>query len=234
MKATLARVETLTHDIKTFWFKPEYRFRYTAGQFTELYLPHPATDKRGDKRWFTLSSSPTDELISITTRYANTHSSTFKQTLFTLPRGAEVHIAEAMGDFVLPKTKTIPLVFVAGGIGITPIHSMVKSLADTGEQRNITLLHAVNQPSDLLFADLFRAYAKDAYVPIVQHPAEDWRGESGMVTAAHILAVCPSAEALIYISGPEPMAEALVMSLADIGIDKQHIITDFFPGYTTF
>lgn len=49
-------------NITTFFFRPEKPVQYTAGQFIELTIPHENPDDRGQKRWFTLSSSPTDEV----------------------------------------------------------------------------------------------------------------------------------------------------------------------------
>jgi len=88
---------------RTFYFRPEQPLSYTAGQFTELTIPHKRPDERGLKRWFTLSSSPTSELLSITTKFNNDKSSSFKKALFGLKPGAELTMAEPMGDFVLPK-----------------------------------------------------------------------------------------------------------------------------------
>src|ERR1700722_16878985 len=130
-------------NIKTFYFRPEKPVHYTAGQFIELTIPHKNPDKRGIKHWFTLSSPPTDELLSITTKFAGDQSSSFKKALFKLKPGTELRMADPMGDFVLPKLIQTPLIFVAGGIGITPFHSMLSWLAATGEVRPIKLLYAV-------------------------------------------------------------------------------------------
>ncbi len=63
MRVTLDHTEDVALNIKTFWWKPERPVRYTAGQFIELMLPHENSDKRGSKRWFTLSSSPSEDLL---------------------------------------------------------------------------------------------------------------------------------------------------------------------------
>ena len=129
MKALFDHFTDENDTIRTFYFKTESPLDYTAGQYIQLSLPHEHEDDRGAKRWFTLSSSPTDALISITTRFNKEHSSTFKETLFALTPGTEVNFTGPMGDFVLPKQIDKPLVFVAGGIGVTPFHSMMAWLA---------------------------------------------------------------------------------------------------------
>ena len=135
MIATLHHVVDETPVIRTFFFKSERPLRYVAGQFIELTLPHADPDDRGTRRWFTLSSAPSHELISITTKHAE-KPSTFKQKLWSLEPGDTVDISEPMGDFVLPKDSTQPLVWIAGGLGITPFHSIVQWLQDTKKLHN--------------------------------------------------------------------------------------------------
>ena len=206
---------------------------YTAGQYTELYLPHDHPDSRGEKRWFTLSSAPGHDLVSITTKYAgDDKSSTFKKTLFDLKPGAEVQLAEAMGDFVLPKSSSIPLVFVAGGIGLTPFHSIFEWLAEHNEHRDIRFLYGVRNEDEIIFDDTFRRAGIHATI-VVSEPSEAWGGERGRLTAEMILGLSqPTPDTLIYMSGPEPMVETLEKDLQTAGIKKHQIVGDFFPGYT--
>lgn len=233
MKALFDHSEDITDDITTFWFKPEQPLRYTAGQFTELTLNHPHPDDRGMKRWFTLSSAPGGELVSITTRRAHDKGSTFKKTLWSMKAGHEVDLAEAMGDFVLPKLIQTPLIFVAGGIGVTPFHSMAAWLAEAKEERPIRLLHAVRTEEDIIFQDTFSAAGFDETV-IVSEPSTTWGGVRGRLDAEMILGLeKPSDDALIYLSGPEPMLEALEKDLLAHDVEKRQLVTDFFPGYTS-
>lgn len=229
---TLERTHQENSKIRTFWFKPAQKISYTAGQFIELYVPHDHPDERGIKHWFTLSSSPTDKLISITTKFAGAKSSTFKKHLFALSPGAKLQIVEPMGDFVLPKDKSIPLVFVAGGMGLTPFHSMVKWLSDHGEKRQIQVLLAANKPDDFVFADLFKKYGAEL-IQIVSEPSPEWLGETGRLSAEKILELTGRPDGKrIYVSGPEPMVEALEKDLQAHGVKKTQLLFDYFPGYT--
>src|SRR5438128_2636442 len=130
--------ETIASSIKSFWFKPTRPVHYTAGQYIELKLPHDKPDNRGERRWFTLSSYPTEPLLSITTKFTDPGSS-FKRALLDMKQGQIINMSDPMGDFVLPKDDTIPLIFVAGGIGVTPVRSMIKWLSDKAEKRDIKL-----------------------------------------------------------------------------------------------
>lgn len=221
MKTTLVGVEQINHDVSTFWLKPENPLRYTAGQYIEMYLPHNNPDERGQKHWFTLSASPTEELISITTKFAGKNSSTFKKTLFSLNPGVEVQISEPMGDFVLPKDLKIPLVFVAGGIGVTPFRSIIKWLFDTSETRSIQVILAASTKADIVFAKLFNEYGAGL---------SEVTGER--LTAKKIIQLIGGSEnKRFYVSGPEPMVEELEADLQKNGVGKDQLIGDFFPGY---
>jgi len=234
MNVTFDHSEDTAAHIKTFWFKPEKPVRQIAGQFTEIYLPHEHPDDRGIRRWFTMSNSPTDDMVSITTKFAPEHGSTFKETLRSLKPGTPLKLADPMGDFVLPKDKTIPLIFIAGGIGVTPMHSMIKYLYDTREQRNIHLIYAVNDIHELAFGQLFKDYGL-RLTTVVKEPSPDYTGETGSLNADRIIELAgDDGRAIFYLSGPEPMVEAFTKDLKAKGINKHRLVTDYFPGYQQF
>jgi len=231
VKATFDHAEDIAANIKTFWFKPEKPMRYVAGQFTELYLPHDNADNRGQKHWFTISSGPSEDLVSITSKFALERSSTFKQILWGLQPGDEVQLAEPMGDFVLPINPEIPLLFATSGIGVTPVHSMVEQLQATKQKRDITLLYAVRYAEDLAFRDLFES-ADISFTPIVKQPDNDWTGETGALDTARILTTLgDKKDSLIFISGPEFWVEKTVAELTAAGVPTEQLITDYFHGY---
>lgn len=224
MKVNFDHSEPTAKDITTFWFKPEKSMRYTAGQFIELRIPHEDKDSRGDKRWFTLSSSPTDDLVSITTKFAPKDGSSFKSALKALEPGADLIMASPMGDFILPKDKAIPLVFVAGGIGCTPFHSMIKYMNSTDEERDITLLYAARSKEELAFTDEFSRLG-DRFIPVI----------GDRLTAEKVIELGKVSDSnYVYLSGPEPMVEALENDMKKAGVNKKHIQADFFPGYSGF
>lgn len=224
MTITLDHIENIAENIRMFWFKPEHKLDYTAGQYIEMTLPHDSPDDRGLKRWFTLSSSPTEDMLAITTKFAGDTASTFKRKLFSLEPGTEIQISEPMGDFVLPKDTTLPLVFVAGGIGVTPMRSMVKWLTDKSEKRKIHIIYSVTSESQLVFRDLLESYA-DTFEVFVSTSEKHLHGTTILEMADN------NPDQLIFVSGPEPMTEALEAELKDLGVDPSHLVLDFFPGY---
>ncbi len=232
MKVILDETKDEADHIRTFWFKTERPMSYMAGQYSELTVPHDNADERGIKHWFTLSSSPTDNRVSITTKLASENPSSFKQALWRLPVGSELHMADAMGDFVLPKDKTIPLVFVAGGIGVTPFHSMIKWLKDTGEKRDIQLIYAANRLEDVAFRDLFESSVSNFQI-LVSEQADEPSIQTGRLSANKILEMIGDHNGkMTFLSGPEPMIKQFEKDLLAMGLERQQIVIDDFPGYT--
>lgn len=231
MLVKLYRIENSAKNIKTLWFAPEKSLDYTAGQFVEIYLPHENADDRGQKRWFTLSSSPTEELISITTKLPVERISSFKKTLLELKKGDSVLISEPMGDFVLPKDSERPLLFVAGGIGITPMRSMIKWLIDNDEKRNIVLVYGAKNENELVFIELFENFGIKPEI-VLTNSADSSHGQSGPISGQLVQKLSHhTPEQLLYISGPEPFTEKLEKELLNAGVSKENLVLDFFPGY---
>jgi ferredoxin-NADP reductase len=218
-------------QIWTYYFITESPMRYTAGQFTELTIQHDSPDSRGIKRWFTLSSSPSDQFLSITTRNIGMQGSSFKRALETLRPGTEVKMESPMGDFVLPKDINTPLLFVAGGVGVTPFHSMLTWIAASGQKRPIHFLYAVEKEDEIIFQNTFSSAHQHVSI-VVSTPSRAWGGLRGPIDADMIVEIGqPSPQTLIYLSGPESMTENLAQQLRRGGIAASNIVTDDFLGY---
>ncbi len=222
MLAKLDHTDQLTPHIKTYYFRTERPFRYVAGEFTEMHLPHADIDMRGDRRWFTLSSSPTEPFVAITTKITSDGSS-FKRAMLALKSGDHVQLAEPMGDFVLPKDKTIPLVFVAAGLGITPAYSIIRYLSDKNEQRVVHLFRAVPNLMEEIFAKELRAYSLAYRI---------FDASKGQQLTIEPLLPSIQKNTLVYLSGPERFIAHLSERLQNNGVPTRHIITDLFPGYS--
>ncbi|MDZ7744872.1 MAG: FAD-dependent oxidoreductase [Candidatus Saccharibacteria bacterium] len=231
MQATLVKKEHLADDIQSFWFRPSQRIRYDAGQFIGLTLPQ--TDRlNNDQRWFTLSSSPSEELIAITTKI-HEKSSPYKQALVNLKPGDNVTISQPMGDFVLPKDSTIPLVFVAIGVGITPVRSILTWLKHTRERRTIQVVYAARKQSDLVFLDTLTSAASNLTL-VLSQPHKKWSGYSGKLDATKLSELSDNRpNTVFFISGPEEITKDLTHNLQRNGVEKYRIVADHFPGYHT-
>lgn len=241
MKARFVRLgwENAAQTIGTLYFKPDKPFYFTAGQYTGLTVPHSPADSRGLTRTMTIVSEPSDQLIGITTRFSDRPQSTYKQALLALRPGDAVTLSDAMGDLVLPLDESIPLVFVAGGVGIASYSSMLRYLTRHKDARHITLLYAVRSNSDVIFQDILDEYSAvgtlGAALFTTAHgiDASRWNGaiKSARLTAKDIMAALkPNSQ--IYLSGGQSMVESLRRELETVHeIEHYRIVFDYFDGY---
>lgn len=231
MFATVDHIEQLRSDTWTFWLKPEKPYRFIAGQYAELYVPHTNADDRGEHRWLTISSTPKDDLLALTTRF-ELKPSTYKQALKLVQPGQRLYLSEPLGDFVLPKMHTVPVVLVAAGIGITPMQSMISDMIQKQEQRPITLIHIGRTTQDLFFTSTFET-ANISYYQLLTRPDANWHGLQGQMHGSRVLEIAGVATplTLFYLSGPEKLVMQLHDELITLGIDREQIVLDYFPGY---
>lgn len=222
MRALFQKVVPVGSDSYTFSFKPEHTIDYTAGQFIELTLMHDDPDERGVRRWFTLSSAPEEDSLSITTRKV-TSPSTFKNKLFSLKPGEAVDVSQPMGDFVLPIQHSVPVLFVVKGIGVTPLRSIVMSLALNNIKRPLKVLYIARSKADHLFRDELGAYTPDI----------DYIEETSLEESKFLDTVASFAnkQGLVYMSGPEAFVEHTYKSLVDKEVKPTRLVTDYFHGY---
>jgi ferredoxin-NADP reductase len=224
MNARFINKQQLTSDIFCYSFDPDHSLNITAGQFVEISLKIDKTDDRGNKRWFTVSSSPEENIFSITTRIIKQPSS-FKIALNELAVGDMISVSEPMGDFVLPIDKTTNLLMVAGGIGITPYLSIMSHLKMVGEKRNIDLIYAVNDINEAVDISIYEDYISSIQVLITSK-------EGNKLSAELIYQQYKKLNDLfIYLAGPEAMVETVGQQLLDMGVNSSCLIRDYFPGY---
>ncbi len=223
----LKEKKKLTHDVIAFIFEPLANLNFKPGQYFEWTLSHPKPDSRGVRRFFSISSSPTENFLMLTSKFYE-KPSTFKQALQKLKPGDEIGAAHLSGEFTLPEDTGKKLVFIAGGIGVTPFRSMVKYMIDKGEKRDIVLLFSNKTEQDQVFKDIFDK-VKDLGVRTVYVNTD----KDGYIDEKMIKKEVPDwQERLFYVSGPQPMVLAMEEMLEDMGIQKSHIRVDYFPGYT--
>jgi len=141
------------------------------------------------------------------------------------------------GDFVCPKNKDKKLVFIAGGIGITPFRSIIKYLLDIKEKRDIVLFFSNYTPADVVYKDIFDQGERQLGIKTIYtvtndpYPA-DWRGERGFVDEQMIKRTVPDyKERTFYLSGSHAMVVAFDGILQKMGVKKRQIKKDFFPGW---
>ncbi|MGH7239540.1 MAG: RnfABCDGE type electron transport complex subunit D, partial [Candidatus Saccharimonadales bacterium] len=146
----------ITASAVDFVFSSDKKLAYQPGQYMEWTLAHHDVDVRGNRRYFTLASSPTEPDLRLGVKFFEKGSS-YKKALLAMGKDTPIVAAHVMGDFTLPKDPNQKLVFIAGGIGITPFRSMLKYLLDNNEKRDIILLYALNNFEEIVYKDVLEA-----------------------------------------------------------------------------
>lgn len=215
---TLKEKIQIAPDIYDFIFSSNRKINFTSGQYMEWTLPHSKPDSRGTRRFLTLASSPTEPDIRLGVKYYES-SSSFKKALLNL--NTPIVASQLGGEFVLPKDKNTKLVFVAGGIGITPYRSMIKYLIDKNEMRDIVLIYINKTAEEIVYKDIWdQSGIKTIYINT---------SEVGHLNSQTIADNVPDyKDRTWYISGPHPMVSATKELLKSLQIP--HIKIDFFPG----
>ena len=214
-------------------FRPAHPVSFRPGQYMELHLPHSKADARGHRRVFSIASAPGSGEVAFGLSIP-AEGSSFKRAIAGLPDGARVRATRVGGDFVLPRDPGVPLLLVAGGIGITPFASQLRHLAASGERRDIVVVYAVREAGELAYGDLLAASGVPVIVVSPDRPAalpEGWAHLEGAYLDVSRLPdrVPRLAERVAYVSGPPAMVTALKRGLRRLGVRR--ITADYFTGY---
>ena len=228
MKLTLVERKKLFDDVETFYFEPEQPVEWQPGQYMHYVLPHPNQDDRGQERWFTISNPPYAKNISITTRFTDKDGSSFKHALQDMKIGGSVEADGPKGKFVLEDNGK-KSILVAGGIGVTPYHSMLLQMDHDGQDIDLELLYA-NRDDNFVFGDEFAALQ-------TKHPNFKFHKFVGErhIEESDLKPYADEPDTIIYLSGPEPMVENYEEVLKEkLKVPEERVKTDFFPGYDPF
>ncbi|MDD4201787.1 MAG: ferredoxin reductase family protein [Candidatus Pacebacteria bacterium] len=214
-----------TNDTFSLFLKTKRKVVFKAGQFfflrinkNNLYARHP----------FTTSSSPNEKLLRFTIK----NTGRFTKTAFCLQRGEEVILDGPFGIFTL-KDRKKDIVFIAGGVGITPFMSMIRNNLYSREKQNILLLYGSKTKEDIIFKDelnkIEEKWLKTVYILSKEMSPLSWC-ERGYINKPLIEKYVKNPKgSLFYICGPEIMKESSVKILLDLGVKKRDIfIEDFF------
>ena len=234
----LTRREKIAADTGQFVFAADHAISFKPGQYLEWTLAHAKSDSRGNRRYFTIASSPTENNIRLGVKFAPKRSSSFKKALAEMDEGGTIMAGQLSGDFTLPRDSSKKLCFIAGGIGVTPFRSMIRYVMDTGKPRDIILVYSVNSLAELSYTELFKEAKERIELKTVATLTDkskvptDWKGHTGFVSADILAAEVPDyLERIFYISGPQALVDACKEILKQMNVPRTHIKTDYFPGF---
>lgn len=234
---TLTRKETVAEGTLALYFEKPDGFTFTAGQCAKWQLNDPPqTDDEGNSRYFTLASTPDEPELMLATRIRD---SAFKQVLSSLEPGATLTLKGPYGDFILPDDAKRNLVFITGGIGITPVRSMMLHAIANKLPQRMTLFYANRRPEDAAFLDeLTQACAHSANATLVATMSQaaqssvPWQGEQGYVDQAMLARhLSDIKEPIYYLDGPPELVAAMKDLLDQAGVDVDQVRSEEFAGY---
>jgi len=228
--------EQLAKNTYSFFFdRSGVQFDFLPGQYIRMILPHENVDDRGTSRFFTIASSPLQKnILQITAKVIQ---SSFKETLLNLNPGHDISFFGPMGNFYF-QDDAKPHVFLSGGMGITPFHSMLLYAAQKKIEVPLTLIAAFGASDELIFYDELTAIATNnkninvIYTVTQVDKDEEWNGQTGRISEELIHNyITDKKKSFFYVVGPTSMVEDTKKLLSEMKIDDEQISSEDFTGY---
>jgi ferredoxin-NADP reductase/Na+-translocating ferredoxin:NAD+ oxidoreductase RnfD subunit len=226
----------ISPDVYDFIFQPTHKLSFAPGQYMEWTLGHDNPDSRGNRRYFTLASSPTEDNLRVGVKFYD-DSSSYKESMLAMNADTEIVAGQLAGDFTLPRDLRQKCVFIAGGIGITPFRSMIKYLLDKRQRRPIVIFYVNRTVSDIVYRDVLDKAQQMLGIKTIHVLTDNsrvptgWSGRVGYINARMLKTDVPDyMNCIFYVSGPNKMIESCEDVLIKMGVPRDHIKTDFFPG----
>jgi len=205
---------------------------YLPGQFHFITLYRDRNLPVEEHHW-TISSSPGEKAyISSTIKALGDFTSTIGET----EKGDRASVQGSFGRFsyvLHPEEKD--LVFIVGGIGITPIMSMLRHMRDMEDNRSVLLLYANPVEDHIIFREELASIENGQYpllkvVHVLSKPDDSWTGERGHIDREKIERFCGSklGEKVFYVCGPQGMRKSVIASLRDLGVADKQIRVEIF------
>jgi len=223
VQLTILEVIDRGPNIRSLRFDKPKNFTYTSGQFVMISVP---VNGKIMKRAYSLASSPTEDYLEITLKAMP--QGTVSPVLANLEKGTSLEVKGPFGMFKLDEHHTERLVLVAGGTGITPIRSILRTLVNEGKAKGkISLVYGARAPEEVIYKEEFEIIHKEhdnvgIYFTVAE--GENWPWHKGFLSAKFIAECVPDhKQATYYLCGPPKMVEVLLHDLSESGVDPKKI-----------
>jgi ferredoxin-NADP reductase len=213
---------------------PEYHFE--AGQSFLITIPSPDGPLT---HCFSHADSPTEHLTELTTRLTG---SPFKKALEALQPGAAATFKGPNGRFVF-RYEEPKVAYLVGGVGITPVRSILRYLSDTHgtgriQGQEIVLFYGCMAEDGILYREEIDEFARALpglrAIYVITEPSPAWRGHSGFITPEIVRSELGDLEDWIYFTvGPPPMIAAMDRLASALAIPEARLVKESFAGYTS-
>ena len=216
----VAEVRPERGDACTLVMRPEGHsgFHFSPGQFGWLTLWGSPFKITGHPFSFSSSAEVADGRVEMTIRNLGD----FTSAIPKVPVGQRVYLDGPYGAFTIGNPADMH-VLVAGGVGITPMMSMIRTLADRGDKRPVILLYGGKDWDSLIFREALEAIKPRlnlSIIYVIEKPPEGWTGEKGFIGAdvlkRHLPPPFPEHE--YFICGPDVMMDAIERALGELHV----------------
>ena len=203
--------------------KPQgrHRMKFIPGQFA-WFTAWDSPFRASEHPFSIASSAENSDSLSFTIKELGD----FTRRIKDLRIGQKIYLDGPYGSFSTDRyPRAQGFVFIAGGIGIVPVMSMMRTLADRGDTRPLILIYANNTWEDVTYREEIEELQKSLNLQVnhvLLTPPPDWQGETGFVTGEILERYLPEKwenhHQEIFICGPQPMMDAVEQALAQLGI----------------
>ncbi len=233
LKSRLIEIIQRTASVQSFRFALPERIDFTPGQFLQVIFDEVNRENKELNKYLSLSCSPTKEYIEITKRISQ---SSFSQRLLQLKPGDEVLIKVPLGGCVFQEDYK-KIAFLIGGIGITPIISIIEYIVEKKLDTTVTLFYSNRTDDDIAFKKELDGWQKinkniRVFYTVTECPPKDKTCVFGHIDKKLLSEkACNLEQAIIYIFGPPRMVEAMQSLALELACKKDNIKTEKFIGY---
>ncbi|HUI40144.1 MAG TPA: FAD-binding oxidoreductase [Methanothrix sp.] len=218
-----------TKDTLSVRFARPADFDYKPGQF--MFITAGEGEQKVTKH-ISLSSSPTEDFLEVTKRLTGHE---FSNALAALAAGDMVSIRGPYGAFTF-QGEYDTICMLTGGIGITPMRSIIRYSTDKELPTSIVLLYSSRHEGEIIFEDELESMAGQnpnfRVIKTVTRPGPAWRGLSKRIDREMIEREVPNyADCVFFVSGPRKMVDEMIVLLEDLGLPEDSIKREYFTGF---